>query len=68
MQAERAGPGDLAAEPFRAEVERVGLAADHRIGELDLDLGAETRRIGAQLAEGAADRDLNRLNTWIKRR
>jgi len=40
-------PGKLATEPFRAEIKRVFLAADHRIGEVDLDLGAEARRIGA---------------------
>ena len=59
--AEGAGAADFAAEPFRAEIERVALAADHRIGEVDLDLGAETRGIGAQFAEGIADRDLHRL-------
>ena len=38
------GPGaaDLAAESLRAEIELVALTADHRIGEVDFDLGAET--------------------------
>ena len=59
--AEGPGAGDLAAEAFRAEIERIVLAADHGIGEVDLDLGAEAVGIGAQFAEGIADRDLHRL-------
>ena len=37
------------------------VAADHRIGEVDLDLGAEAVRMGAQLAEAVADRNLHWL-------
>ena len=59
--AEGPGAGNLAAEPFGAEIEHVALAADHRIGEVDFDFGAETGRIGPQFAEGIADRDLHRL-------
>ena len=53
--AEGAGAGNLAAEAFRAEIERKVLTADHGIGEVDLDLGAEPARMGAQLAEGITD-------------
>ena len=52
---------NLAAEPFGAQVEGIALAADHGIGEVDFDLGAETGRIGPQLAEAIADRHLHRL-------
>ncbi len=37
------------------------MTTDHRIGEINFDLGAETGRIGAQFTERIADRDLHRL-------
>ncbi len=59
--AEGAGAANLAAEPFGAEIEHVALTADHRIGEVDFDLGAEAGRIRPQFAERIAHRDLHRL-------
>ena len=59
--AEGAGAADFAAEPFGIEIEHVALTADHRIGEIDFDLGAEAGRMGAQFAERIADLDLHRL-------
>src|SRR5581483_3022358 len=53
---------NLATEPFRAEVKHIALAPDHRVGEINLDFSAKTIRIGTQLAEGLADRDLYRLH------
>ena len=46
---------------FRAELERIALLADHGIGEVDLDLDAEPAGMGAQFAEGVADRNLHGL-------
>ena len=60
-EAEGAGAADLAAEPLRAELERVALLADDGIDEVDLDLGAEAAGIGPELAEGIADHDGDRL-------
>ena len=59
--AEGTGAGNLASEAFGVQIERIALAADHRIGEVDLDLGTETVGIGAQLAEGITEHDLHRL-------
>src|SRR5256885_6743469 len=56
-----AGATDLAAEPLGSEVEHIALAADHRIGEVDFDLGAEAGRMGAQFAKRIAHRDLHWL-------
>ena len=44
-----------------AEIERIFLTADHGVGEVDFDLGAEPGRIGTQFAEAVAHRDLHRL-------
>ena len=52
---------NLAAEAFRVEIEREILAADHRIGEIDFDLGAEAGGVRPQFAERVADRNLHRL-------
>src|SRR5262249_46653221 len=59
--AEGTSPGNLAAEPFRVHVQRIFLAADHVIGEMDFGLDAETRRVRTKLAEAFADHDLDRL-------
>src|SRR5207342_2636968 len=40
-EAKSPGTGNLAAEAFGVEIEREILAADHGIGEVDLDLDAE---------------------------
>ena len=45
--AEGAGAANLPAEPLRAEIEHVALLANHGVGEVDFDLGAETAGIGA---------------------
>ncbi len=60
---ESEGPGaaDFAAEPFRVEIEHIVLTADHRIGEVDFDLGTEAGRMGTQFAKRIAHRDLYRL-------
>ncbi len=58
---ESPGAANLAAEPFGGKVERVFLVADHGVDEIDLDLGAEARRMGPQFAERIAHRDLHRL-------
>src|SRR4051812_38435438 len=60
-QTESPGPADFAAETLRVEVEGVALLADDRIGEVNLDLGAEPVGIGPDLTEGVADLDRDRL-------
>ena len=59
--AEGAGAADLAAEALGVQIDGEGLPADHLIGEIDLDLGAEAVGPGAQFGEAVARTDLNRL-------
>ena len=54
-------PADFAAEPFGAELEGVALTADHGVGKVDFDFGAEPGSVGPQFTEGVAHRDLHWL-------
>jgi hypothetical protein len=49
------------ATSFRAEIEHVALAPDHRIGKVDFNFGAETGRMGPQFTERVTHLDLYRL-------
>ena len=52
-----------------AEIEHVALAADHGIGEIDFDLGAETRRhAGAIRRSESPIATCTGFSTWMKRR
>src|SRR5207253_7198306 len=60
-EAEGARARKLAAEHVGFQVDRQGLAPDQRVIERDLRLDAETARVGSQLSERIAYRDLHRL-------
>src|SRR5207244_1272366 len=56
---EGASAANLLAEGLRRDVEAERLTADHRVVEVDLDLGAEAVGIRPQLAGGGAGNNLN---------
>src|SRR5712691_10305122 len=60
-EAEGAGTGEIAVENLGGQHCRVALAADQRVGEVDLDLETEAGVIWQKLAERAALGDANRL-------